>query len=277
MEAFDYAVADRVVLPPAEEPWCTERVLRLDGSYLAFGVSYRVPEVALPPSSRGQPFTFGCLAPQYKISPAVVAVFARILVRAPHSRLLLRNVCLDDVGNRAAIRRQFTRLGVKAAQLRLEGFAHHYSFLKTYDRIDVALDTFPYSGGTTTMEALWQGVPILALAGDRWVARIAASLLQAAGLGEWVLPNRSEFIRRAVQLASSAAEAERLFGLRATMRRKLAASAACQSGSLCRQLEGHYRAIARRPVTRSRSRPFSQPPQNEAARAGAGARAGGLL
>jgi protein O-GlcNAc transferase len=241
--AFNYAVADHATLPPGEERFCSERILRVVGSYLAFAVPYRVPKIVSPPCLRSRRITFGCLAPQYKITPDVIAVFARILRLVPSSRLFLKNTCFREKGNRTFVRASFQRHGVSSKRLICEGPAEHFDFLKAYAHIDIAVDTFPYSGGTTTMEALWQGVPVLTFPGDRWVSRTTSSLLQAAGLQDWIVPSRRAFIKRAVALAKSPYTRAQLSLLRATMRDRLRGSAACDVIGLCRQLENHYLAM----------------------------------
>ncbi len=250
IEAFDYAVADKACLPVREERFCMERILRVSGSYLAFAVRYPVPKVAAPPCTRAGHVTFGCLAPQYKIGGDVIAMFAGILRAAPSARLLLKSICLGNAANRSVIRARFLRLGIAATQLICEGPAEHFDFLKTYERIDVALDTFPYSGGTTTMEALWQGVPVLTFCGDRWASRTSCSLLQAAGLGEWVCASRQALARQAIEIARSPGTVALLRALRPTLREKVRVSPACDVRALCRQLEEHYRTIARRTLRR---------------------------
>jgi predicted O-linked N-acetylglucosamine transferase (SPINDLY family) len=241
--AFDYAVADRTALPVAERRFCSEEIAYVDGSYLAFAVPYRVPRVVMR-SARSGRFTFGCLAPQYKITGNVVHSFAAILRGVPGARLILKNTCLAKAANRAAIRDRFLRLGVSRDQLLLEGPADHFAFLKTYGRIDIALDTFPYSGGVTTMEALWQGVPVLTQVGDRWASRTSSSILKAAGLDEWICRSARSLVRRAITLAGSRGARQNLAAVRASLREKLRLSAACDVGGLCRQLEDHYRSMA---------------------------------
>jgi protein O-GlcNAc transferase len=243
-DAFDYAIADRVVLPSREARFYTERILRVNGSYLAFSASYRVPDVAPPPCMVSRRITFGCLAPNYKLTREVVAAFASILRAVPSARLVLKNRCLAESGNLAAVRARFRREAIADDQLICEGPAEHFEFLKTYGQIDVALDTFPYSGGTTTMEALWQGVPVLTFLGDRWVSRTSSSLLRAAGLNQWVRPSRDSFVRYAIALAKSPDTIANLSALRSTLREKLRATAACDVAGLCGQLESHYQAIA---------------------------------
>jgi protein O-GlcNAc transferase len=243
IRAFDYIIGDDVVIGPEEERFYVERVLRVSGSYLAFSVSYPVPAVVAPPSLSNGFVTFGCLAPQYKITPQVVSAWADILRAVPSARLLLKNTCLGDASNEASVRARFAQHGIAPERLSLESPAEHFHFLEAYNRIDIALDTFPYNGGTTTAEALWQGVPVLTFNGDRWVARISRSILVAAGFQGWVEPSREGYIRRAVELALSPETPRQLNMLRKDMRARLAASRACDVQTLCRELEEHYRAI----------------------------------
>ena len=243
-DAFDYAIGDEVVLPASEERFYTERILRVDGSYLAYSVLYPVPEITPAPCALSGRITFGCFAPNYKITGEVVAAFADILRAVPGARLMLKNACLAEAGNLAAMRERFRAHGIEEDQLVCEGPAEHFEFLKAYAQIDVALDTFPYSGGTTTMEALWQGVPVLTLCGGRWVSRTSATLLVAAGLKEWVRESRDSFVDYAIALTESRETIGWLSDFRANARQRLRAEPACDAAGLCRQLESHYRTIA---------------------------------
>lgn len=243
-DPFDYIVGDSAVIPGAEERFYSERVLRVPGSYLAFTVLYPVPDVTPPPCLSGGSLTFGCFGSQYKITDEVIAAWASILRRAPQARLLIKNGALGDESNRASLRARCAKHGIADDRLLLEGPAEHFDFLAAYERVDIALDTFPYNGGTTTTEALWQGVPVLAFNGDRWVSRTSSSLLRAAGLGEWCVANDDAYVDEAVRLAQSPATPEVLTSLRSTMRQRLAASPACDSATLCRSLERFYRKIA---------------------------------
>ena len=245
IRAYDCVVSDSAALPVVEERFCTERVLRVSGSYLAFRVQYPVPHVVPPPCIEKGFVTFGCLAPQYKITDGVIATWAQILIRAPSSRLILKSTGLDQPSNRAAVLARFARCGVGPERVTLEHSAEHFTFLKAYGRIDIALDTFPYNGGTTTMEALWQGVPVLTFNGDRWASRTSRTLVLAAGLEEWDLPSREEYVERSIALAISPETPARLAALRSGMRARLADSAACDSRGLCREVEQHYRKIFR--------------------------------
>jgi len=237
MRDIDWVVGDAAAIPPDEEQFYTEHVARVPGTYLAFWPFYPVPDVVPPPSLAARGITFGCLSSAYKLTDATIDAHAAILRGAPTSRLLVRNRTLDEASNRAALLARFADRGIAADRLTLEGGADHIDFLRSYDRIDVALDTFPYNGGTTTIEALWQGVPMLTCNGDRWAARTSRSLLLAAGLDEWVAPDIAGFQQAGTALANAAGTPERLAALRTGMREQLRLSKACDVTGLCRSLE----------------------------------------
>lgn len=242
--AFDYIVGDDAVIPENEERFYSERVVRVPGSYLAFSVLYPVPDVAPPPCLATGNLTFGSFGSQYKLTDEVIGAWATILRRAPGSRLLLKNRALADASNRAALRRRFRCHDIPAERVLLDGPDEHRQFLAAYARIDIALDTFPYNGGTTTTEALWQGVPVLTFNGDRWVSRTSRSLLLAAGLGEWCAPDLSAYIERAIALAGATTTPAEIAVLRWSMRSRLSAAPVCDTAALCRALENLYRDAA---------------------------------
>jgi protein O-GlcNAc transferase len=242
LACFDGIIGDDTVIPADEEAFYTERVLRVPGTYLAFEVFHAVPDVAPPPCNANQGrLTFGSLASAYKLNDLTLDIWARILRSAPTSRLLIRASTLAEPSNCDHLRARLADRGVAGERVDLEGGAAHFDFLRSYDRIDIALDTFPYNGGTTTTEALWQGVPVLTYVGDRWVARTSASLLRAAGLDDWVARDEDDLLAKASALARDPATPARLAALRAGMRARLAASAACDTAGLCRALEQIYR------------------------------------
>lgn len=244
IDAFDAIIGDDAVIKPAEERFYSERVLRVPGSYLAFTVLYKVPDVAPPPALAAGHVTFGCFCSQYKLTDATLDAFAAILRAAPDAKLLLKNRALADASCRAALHARFAQRGIAGTRVLLDGPAEHDAFLAAYARVDIALDAFPYSGGTTTMEALWQGVPVLTFDGDRWAGRTSLSLLLAAGLDEWCLPDRDAFVARAVALARAPETPAMLARLRSGLRDRLRHSAACDSAALCRALEGIYESLA---------------------------------
>ena len=246
MSCVDYLIGDDVVIPPEEEKYYREKIVRVPGSYLTFEVGYPVPEVAVPPCSISRGFTFGCLAPLYKITEEVAAAWVRILRGAPDSVLRLRNSALHSPEATEHVRALFRGHGIPPERMLLDGPVEHFEFLRTYDHIDVALDTFPYNGGTTTTEAIWQGVPVVTFHGDRWVSRTSASILRAANLGQFVARGLEDYVAMAVRLANAPDRREFLGEHRRNMRSRLLQSPVCDTAGFAREMELLYRRMAGR-------------------------------
>jgi len=239
-DCFDYLVGDDCAVAAGEEQWYCEKIARVPGSYLAFGVAYDVPGVSAPPCMANGYVTFGSLISQYKITGQVIDAWCGILRGVGGSRLLVRNAALGKASNRQYLRAEFTRRGMDAERILLEGPAPHFEFLETYGRIDIALDAFPYNGGTTTIEALWQGVPVVAFRGDRWASRTSATLLLAGGLDELLAADADGYVRLARRLAG---DPQKLAAMRRGMRDRLSKSRLCDTAGLARSMETLYREL----------------------------------
>ncbi|MFO1054603.1 MAG: tetratricopeptide repeat protein [Planctomycetota bacterium] len=237
MDCFDALIGDEHVVRPEEESQYGERILRVPGSCLTFAVDHPTPEVVAAPHRRAGHFTFGSLASLYKLTDATLRAWSVLLARRPHARLLLRNAGLGSVANREFLAARFAAHGIANERLILEGPGPHLDFLATYDRIDLALDPFPYSGGTTTMESLWQGVPVVTFDGDRWASRTSLSLLRAADLHRFVAADVDGYVDLCASLAEDPTE---LDALRPTLRERLSASSACDVSGFARAMEALY-------------------------------------
>lgn len=240
LDSIDYVIGDAEVIPPAEECYYTERIRRVSGSYLTFDVNYPVPDVVDPPCETQASITFGSLASQIKITGAVIETWARILAGAPGATLIIKNGALGSAANREFVHSLFAKYGISQERIHLEGPSDHFEFLKTYDKIDIALDTFPYNGGTTTTEALWQGVPVVTYYGDRWVARTSASILRAGGLGMFVQHDVDGYVSFCVELAARTDTPAYLSALRRSMRSSLRSSAVCNTEKFTLEMEALY-------------------------------------
>jgi protein O-GlcNAc transferase len=246
MPGIDAVIGDREVVRPEEEGEYTERVLCLPGSYLTFEVGHRAPPVGPPPCEKNKYFTFGSLVSQYKLTGIVLDDWAEILRAVEGSQLVLANRAMQSTCNQDYLAKQFIDRGVRREQLEFLRPAEHYQFLDYYSRIDVALDAYPYNGGTTTMEAIWQGVPVLTFDGDRWASRTSQTLLRRTHLAEFVAADRRAMVQTAVDMASDPQAPSRLANLRATMRERLLASPACDTAALACAMEQVYRQLAER-------------------------------
>jgi predicted O-linked N-acetylglucosamine transferase (SPINDLY family) len=242
LEAMDYLLADRHQVLASAEPFIRERVLRMPDGYVCYDPPDHAPPVAsLPALSRGH-VTFGSLNNVDKITSAVVEVWATILRRTAGSRLVLKNMGMDDPAVIGRLHEEFARHGVDAARLELQGWSAAREALAEYGRLDIALDPFPYNGGLTTCEALWMGVPVITCPGETFAARHGVGHLSNVGLAEMIAPTLDEYVERAVALA---ADLPALAALRAGLRHRVAASPLCDgqrfADNLASVLRGAWR------------------------------------
>ena len=245
MPAVDYRLTDAVADPPGEtDGWHAERLVRLPDGFLAFELEADIGPPAPPPMHRNGFVTFGSFNTAAKVTPAVLRVWSEILAALPSARLMLKSGAFADGPTRDDCLRRFARHGVTADRLDLlpqvPSAGEH---LRLYDRMDIALDPFPYNGTTTTCEALRMGVPVVTLAGRHHVARVGASLLTRCGLAELVAVSETGYVETALALARDPA---RLTGLRLGMRDRLARSPLGDPRGFARSVEAAYRTMWRR-------------------------------
>lgn len=238
--AMDYILGNRWLLPEAEEPLYTEKPWRLPDAHLCFTPPDLDIQVGPLPAEQAGRITFGCFNRIDKVNSQVVATWARLLQAVPGSRLYLKSRALGDAAVAEHYRRKFAEQGVEADRLLLEGQSGFEEYLRSYRQVDIALDPYPYNGGTTTVQAMWMGVPTLALHGDRYVAHMGESILHAAGMPEWIAAEEGEYIAKAVAFAGDAAS---LATLRAGLRARLLASPICDAPGFARNLEAAFRAM----------------------------------
>lgn len=241
LAAIDYRLTDAVADPAGEEEYHTEKLERLPQGFLCHQPAAAPAIMARSPAAEAGGITFGSFNTLAKKSPAVLRCWVAILNKVPGSRLLLKYKPLSDEGVRARIREEFGAAGLAEPEKRLVLVGHvvdteaHFAM---YNQIDVALDTFPYNGATTTCEALWMGVPVITLATDRHVGRVGASILNRLGRGDWVAGSEEEYIAKAVALAQDGQERARCHQ---TLRNSLRNSSLMDGPAFCRALEEVYR------------------------------------
>ena len=239
MEAIQYRLTDEWADPPGlTERLHTEKLIRLPHGFLCYVPAASAPEVGPLPARTAGHVTFGSFNALPKVRPATVAAWAEVLSRVPGSRLMLKATGLTDPEPRGRILELFARHGIEEFRLELAAAVpSHARHLGLYNRIDIALDTFPYHGTTTTCEALWMGVPVVVLAGSTHVSRVGVSLLGRIGLDYLAADSKAGYIDRAVALAS---DLERLASLRAGLRGRMTGSPLTDAAGFTRDLEDAY-------------------------------------
>lgn len=225
MGAMDARLVDSITDPPdpplATDRWATEKLVRLDPCFLCYRGEESAPLTTTPPSQTAGRIAFGSFNTLQKLNDQVLELWACVLRAVPGSRLLIKALSLAEPEARGLLSERCLAAGLDPAALEfLSPTKTHSEHLAAYSRVDIALDSFPYHGTTTTCEALWMGVPVVTLAGTVHRARVGASLLAAAGLPELVASTPEEFVQIATSLAASP---HRLAELRTTLRERLRA------------------------------------------------------
>jgi predicted O-linked N-acetylglucosamine transferase (SPINDLY family) len=203
---MDWFISDRWETPAGTDRLYSERLLRLPDGYVCYSAPSYAPVVTPLPALERPGVTFGCFNNFAKVTPDVIATWSTILHRVPASRLLLKTHQFSDRSTADRIRHSFEALGVDAARIELRGSSTHRSQLAQHADVDIVLDPFPYSGGLTTCEALWMGVPVVTLAGEIFASRHSTSHLCNVGLADWVAGDAREYqdlaVRRAMNIAA---------------------------------------------------------------------------
>lgn len=241
LTAMDYRITNEEMDPPGlTERYHSESLLRMPDSGVAYRPEPGCPPVNPLPALTTDEFIFASLNNLIKTNQSVVNLWARILGALPHARLMLGNV--TDSGVQQRVIERFSLAGVDADRLILQPRMSFSDYLALHHKIDLALDPFPYHGGTTTMHSLWMGVPVITLAGEHMVSRCAVPLLSRVGLGEFITHNEEEYFQRAIQIAQDLPGLNRI---RLSIRERMSASNHGPQ-TVTRHLEAAYREMWRK-------------------------------
>ena len=240
---IDYWITDHHLHPVDTEEKTSETIWRLPRCYVAYQPSPEALEVNPLPALSSEYITFGCLNNFSKLNPFLLSLWAKILQALPQSRLILKSHYhnLDDPEEKQSVELFLQEQGFNLEQVELidsPTLAEDYFAL--YHRIDIHLDTFPYNGCTTTCDALWMGVPVLTLAGDRKIQRMGNSLLQAIGLGDWIAHSPEEYVNKAIAFAQ---DLEAIAQLRTSLRERFQKSQLGDIEGLTLALENAYQQM----------------------------------
>jgi protein O-GlcNAc transferase len=237
-----YRISDaRCDPPPLTQALHTERLVHLPDSQWCYRPFIQTPHAPVPPLQRKGHVTFGSFTQAAKLSTSTRRLWAAILRALPDARLLVAGVAAGVARER--LHADFAALGVAAERIALQAFLPVHEYLSLYDEVDIALDPTPYSGGTTTCDALWMGVPVLTVPSQRPASRSAASVLTSVGLTDWIAASAEDYVQRAIAFARAPQE---IAELRAALRERMRASPMMNEERFTRNLEALYRELWQR-------------------------------
>ncbi|MGE3772175.1 MAG: tetratricopeptide repeat protein [Gammaproteobacteria bacterium] len=241
IEAMDWRLTDAVAEPVgAREAFYTERLHRLPHSLWCYQPFADMGEVSASPAQARGYVSFGSFNNYAKVGPRVVALWAEVLKAVPRARLVMITVPQGEA--QAALWARFESLGVARERVVLHDRLGRGEYVSLFGEVDVALDPFPCNGGTTTCDALWMGLPVVALRGETFLSRASLSVLAASGLADFAVEDEAEYVELCRRLAS---DVEALSVLRAGLRPQLASSPLLDAAGFTRDLEAAYRAMWR--------------------------------
>jgi len=243
MRQIDYRLTDELADRPESQKYYTERLVFLPHGFLCYKAPGFAPPVAPLPAIETGYFTFGSFNNNCKIQAGILELWARILKSRDKSRMLLKFGGGDDEGVREHYYREFERLGIARERIEICGRKSNVEHLAMYGRVDMALDTYPYNGTTTTCEAMWMGVPTLSLVGDAHSSRVGLSLLSRVGLGDFAAATPDEYVGKAVAFSY---ELDNMAKIRAALRPMMFNSPLCDAKRFTGDLEAAYREMWRR-------------------------------
>lgn len=237
---IDWLVADAVLAPPGSEALFSEQVLRLPHSVFCYAPETDYTYPAYGQAHAERPLTFGSFNNVPKLTPHTLRLWAQVLQQVPGSRLLLKAPSFKDLGAVEVFTQRFAALGIPAERLEFRGPVGLTDMMVEYADVDIALDTVPYNGGTTSLQAMWMGVPVVALAGSSFVSRMGASFMGAAGMTDWVASTDAEYVQIAVAKSS---DRQALLAIKQGMRERLQACPAWNIDQYTQDFEGALRQM----------------------------------
>ena len=242
LPTIDYVLLDDYHMVPGAEQLFVEKVIRLPGCRFCYGAPTYAGDPTPPPSLESGITTFGSFNNAAKINNDVLALWAQVLAAVPDSNLLLKWRSYVDPILQGRTRFEFARHGIDPQRIKFDGKTEHRDMLSQYSQIDIALDPFPFSGGLTSCEALWMGVPVVTLPGTRPVSRQTHSILRTIGRSEFSASTPSDYVETAASLAR---DKDRLVTIRRSLRSEMSNSSLCDAKGFASRLEAIFRDLVR--------------------------------
>ena len=250
MEQVDYRFTDHWADRPEAQDYYSETLVHLESGFICYGPPGFAPPVKELPALHQGHVTLGSFNNSYKINDKVVGLWSEVLKAVPQSRLLLKFGGGDDTGVRRTFQQRFAACGIDSERLEIIGRVPVVEHLNLYNRVDLALDTYPYHGTTTTCESLWMGVPVLSLVGQHHVSRVGLSLLSRVGLEIFAAHHEREWVDKAVAFAG---QLDDLAQIRQGLRGQMYHSSLCDKQAYARQVEQAYRQMWQKWINDDRS------------------------
>ncbi|WP_196594474.1 O-linked N-acetylglucosamine transferase, SPINDLY family protein [Pectinatus sottacetonis] len=201
LDTVDYFLSDIYCSPNIFSPYFTEQLLRLPHSHICYSPPDNVPDATAPPYLKNDYITFGCFNNFTKINHITLSMWHDILLQLPNSRLVLKNFIFNTTENRNHIKMRLIKANLPIERIEMRNFTINH--LKDYHDIDIALDTYPYTGGVTSCEALYMGVPLITLSGDRHGSRFGCSILSNLRLKNLITYSPTEYVKKTISLAQN--------------------------------------------------------------------------
>ena len=234
LPTMDYILVDQYVSPPDEEGHFSEQRMWLPDTYRCFTPPAETIQVnPLPVLSSGH-LTLGCFNNLSKLNDSVLRLWGQILHEIPHARMLLKSWQLGSLVQQDEMRARLVAQGFDMSRVELQGSSGYQDYLQSYHQVDIALDPFPYTGGTVSIEGLWMGVPVLTLRGHDMLSRSGENLLQNLNMPEWIAEHEQDYLRRAVDWSGRITE---LAKIRQHLRPRLLQSPLCDGARFAQQWE----------------------------------------
>lgn len=240
LSEMDWIIGDAIEIPEGDDKWYSEQVYRMPDDYVCYEPPHYAADVGPLPALENGFVTFGNLNNPAKINDFSIRLWSKVLMAVPNSKMLFSSRAFSKDILRDRVIDIFSQNDIGVDRLILEEGAGHIDFVATYNRIDIALDPYPYSGGLTTCEALWMGTPVITVPGETFAGRHAATHLYNAGMKDWIAETEDDYVDLAVRWAQNL---KGLSELRLSLREKVRGSPLTDGVKFARNLEIAFRTM----------------------------------
>ena len=231
---IDYIIGDGYVTPFKDKKYFTEKIFHLPNIWISFTAPDFDIKIKELPANKNKYITFGSFNNLAKINEDVICLWSKIIKAVPKSKIFFKSAPLDNLNMRKKLIDNFKKYNIDSNSIILEGKSARYQSLESYNKVDIALDPFPYSGAITTFEAMWMGVPVLTKKGSKFVSRQTESINNNSNMSDWVAENEEDYYKKAIKFAS---DIKYLSKVKANLRNKVLSSPSFNSSLFAKQFD----------------------------------------